>query len=127
MQGSSYNNSPAILDRWTPSSKSTTVPRVSIKDLNNNRQYNTMYLEDGSFARLKYLTFGYTFDKKITGDKISKLRVYLTTQNLITLTKYTGFDPEVGSEGGFSNNMFGVDTGTYPMAKAFIFGVNFNF
>ena len=127
MQGSGYNNSPEILDRWTPASKSTTVPRVTIKDLNSNKTYSTLYLEDGSFARLKYLTFGYTFDKKLTGDKISKLRVFLTLQNLITITKYTGFDPEVGSEGGFSNNMFGVDQGTYPMAKAFLFGVNFNF
>ena len=127
MQGSGYNNSPGILDRWTASNPSTTVPRVSIKDLNSNKTYSTLYLEDGSFARLKYLTFGYTFDKKLMGEKISKLRVYLTLQNPITLTKYTGFDPEVGSEGGFSNNMFGVDAGTYPMAKAFILGVNFNF
>lgn len=127
MQGSGYNNSSGILDRWTASNPSTTVPRVSIKDLNSNKTYSTLYLEDGSFARLKYLTFGYTFDKKLMGEKISKLRVYLTLQNPITLTKYTGFDPEVGSEGGFSNNMFGVDAGTYPMAKAFILGVNFNF
>lgn len=127
MQGSGYNNSPEILKRWTASNPSTTVPRVSIKDLNSNKTYSTLYLEDGSFARLKYLTVGYTFDKIAMGEKISKLRVYLTLQNPITITKYTGFDPEVGSEGGFSNNMFGVDAGTYPMAKAYILGVNFNF
>ncbi|HRL70250.1 MAG TPA: TonB-dependent receptor [Flavobacterium sp.] len=127
MNGTNYNNRTDILDRWTPTSPSTTVPRVTIKDLNGNKTYSTLYLEDGSFARMKYLTFGYTFDKKITGEKISKLRAYFTLQNLITLTKYTGFDPEVGAEGGFSNNMFGVDKGTYPTAKAFLFGVNFNF
>ncbi len=127
MQGTSYNNSPEILDRWTPQSKGNTVPRVTVKDLNSNKNYSTLYLEDGSFARLKYLTFGYTFDKKVTGEKISKLRVYLTLQNLITISKYTGFDPEVGSEGGFSNNIYGVDSGAYPQAKAYLLGVNFNF
>jgi hypothetical protein len=70
---------------------------------------------------------GYTFDKKVTGDKISKLRLYLTMQNLITLTKYTGYDPEVGAEGSFGNNLYGLDKGTYPISKAFIIGVNFNF
>ena len=127
MQGSGYNNSPEILNRWTPTNHSTTVPRVTINDPNNNRQFSTLYLEDGSFARLKYLTLGYTFDKKVTGDKISKLRLYLTMQNLITLTKYTGYDPEVGAEGSFGNNLYGLDKGTYPIAKAFIIGVNFNF
>ncbi len=133
MQGTSYNNSTEILDRWTPQNPSNTVPRVSVKDLNSNKTYSTLYLEDGSFARLKYLTFGYTFDKSITGEKISKLRVYLTCQNLITITKYTGFDPEVGSSGAYSSkysiekNMYGVDKGTYPQARAFILGLNFNF
>lgn len=127
MQGTGYNNSPEILNRWTASNKSTTVPRVTVNDPNNNKQYSTLYLEDGSFARLKYLTVGYTFDKKITGEKISKLRMYLTMQNLITLTKYTGYDPEVGAEGSFGNNIYGVDKGTYPIAQAFIYGINFNF
>ncbi len=127
MQGSSYNNSPEILDRWTTTNHSNTVPRVTINDPNNNKRYSTLYLEDGSYARLKYLTIGYTFDKKVVSEKISKLRVYLTMQNLITITKYTGYDPEVGAEGSFSNNLYGLDKGTYPIAKAFIFGVNFNF
>ena len=127
MQGTSYNNSPEILDRWTPENKGNTVPRVTVKDLNSNKTFSTLYLEDGSFARLKYLTFGYTFDDKTFGKKISKLRVYLTCQNLITITKYTGFDPEVGSSGAFSNNMYGVDKGTYPQARSFILGLNLNF
>lgn len=127
MQGTGYNNSPEILDRWTPQNTNTTTPRVTVKDLNSNKNYSTLYLEDGSFARLKYLTFGYTFDKKVTGEKISKLRVYLTLQNLITISKYTGFDPEVGAGSGFNNNIYGVDAGTYPQARAYLLGVNFNF
>ena len=127
MQGSGYNNSPEILNRWTPANRSNTVPRVTINDPNNNKQFSTLYLEDGSYARLKYLTIGYTLDKKVTGDKISKLRLYLTMQNLITVTNYSGYDPEVGAEGSFGNNIYGLDKGTYPIAQAFIFGVNFNF
>jgi TonB-linked SusC/RagA family outer membrane protein len=127
MQGTSYNNSPEILGRWTPQNPDASIPRVTVKDLNSNKNYNTLYLEDGSFARLKYLTFGYTFDKKVTGDKIQKLRLSLTFQNLITITKYTGFDPEIGASGDFSNNIYGVDSGAYPQARAILFGVNLNF
>lgn len=127
MQGATYNNSPDILDRWTPESKSTTHPRVTIKDLNSNKTYSTLYIEDGSFFRMKYLTLGYTFGKKLEKVGISKLRLFLTGQNLITLTKYSGFDPEIGSDIGSSSNMYGVDRGAYPQAKAYILGVNFNF
>jgi TonB-dependent starch-binding outer membrane protein SusC len=127
MQGTGYNNSTAILDRWTPTNTNASVPRVTVNDYNNNKAYSTLYLEDGGYARLKNLTFGYTFNKSLIGDKIQKLRVYLTVQNLITLTKYTGFDPEVGAYGDFSHNIFGVDTGNYPQTKSFLLGINFNF
>ena len=76
---------------------------------------------------MKYLTIGYTFNKSVTGDKIQKLRVYVTAQNLLTLTKYSGFDPEIGTTGDFSGNIFGVDSGAYPQAKIFMLGLNFNF
>lgn len=127
MQGTSYNNGPEILNRWTPDNTNTSVPRVSVKDLNSNRTYSTLYLEDGSFLRMKYLTFGYTFDEKMVGKQISKLRVFVTLQNMITITKYSGFDPEVGSDQGSSANMYGVDRGVYPQAKSFMLGVNLNF
>ena len=127
MQGTSYNNSPAILGRWTPQNTNASVPRVTVNDPNNNKQYSTLYIEDGGFARLKYLTIGYTFNKSVTGEKIQKLRVYVTAQNLLTLTKYSGFDPEIGTTGDFSGNIFGVDSGAYPQAKVFMLGLNFNF
>ncbi len=112
MQGSGYNNGTEILDRWTPDSKSNSVPRVSMKDLNSNHTYSTLYIEDGSFTRMKYLTIGYTFGDKIIRKGISKLRVFLTFQNLITITKYSGFDPEIGADVDYSSNMFGVDRGS---------------
>lgn len=127
MQGSTYNNSPAILDRWTPQNTDTSVPRATIKDLNNNKTYSTLYIEDGSFFRMKYLTLGYTFGSKLNKVGISKLRLFFTGQNLITLTKYSGFDPEIGADVDNSSNMYGVDRGAYPQAKAYILGLNFNF
>ena len=127
MQGTGYNNGTEILDRWTSSNTNTSVPRVSVKDLNNNRTYSTLYIEDGSYLRMKYLTVGYTFGDNLIGKGISKLRAFVTFQNLITITKYTGFDPEVGADLGSSSNMYGVDRGVYPQAKAYIIGVNFNF
>ena len=127
MQGTSYNNGPEILDRWTPDHTNTSVPRVTVKDLNSNKTYSTLYIEDGSFLRMKYLTLGYTFNDRLIGKGISKLRAFVTFQNLITITKYSGFDPEVGADLGSSNNMYGVDRGAYPQAKAYIIGVNFNF
>ncbi|MFT3747838.1 MAG: TonB-dependent receptor [Agriterribacter sp.] len=127
MQGTGYNNSVDILDRWTPDHTNTDIPRVSIKDLNNNHTYSTFYIEDGSFLRMKYLSFGYTFNNSLLGPNISKLRVFLTFQNLITITRYSGFDPEIGSDVGVNANMYGVDRGAYPQAKAYILGINFNF
>ena len=127
MQGATYNNSPEILNRWTPESPSSTLPRVTIKDLNNNKVYSTLYIEEGSFLRLKYLTFGYTFNESILKKSAVKLRVFTSLQNLITFTKYTGFDPEIGADIESSGNMYGVDRGAYPQAKAFILGLNFTF
>jgi TonB-linked SusC/RagA family outer membrane protein len=127
MVGTDYNNGTQILDRWTSTNTNTNIPRVSVKDKNNNAAYSTHFIEDGSFTRLKYLTIGYTFDNEMFKEKITKLRIYLTCQNLLTFTKYTGFDPEVGSYGSFSNNIYGIDQGIYPQAKSIVFGINLSF
>jgi TonB-linked SusC/RagA family outer membrane protein len=127
MQGTSYNNGIDILDRWTPTSTNTSIPRVTVKDLNSNKTFNTLYIEDGSFLRMKYLTVGYSFGKDLVGEKITKLRAFITLQNLVTITNYSGFDPEIGSDVNAYRNIYGVDRGVYPQAKAFIFGINFNF
>jgi hypothetical protein len=75
-------------------------------------------VEDGSYLRLKNLTIGYSLPKELYSKlDVNKVRIYVTTNNLFTITKYTGFDPEVGM------NSYGVDTGRYPQARSFIFGV----
>ncbi len=126
MQGTGYNNGKGILDRWTPDNTNTDIPRVSVRDLNNNRAYSTFFIEDGSYLRLKYLTVGYTFGKNLAGNNIIKFRLFATAQNLLTFTKYSGFDPEVGADLDYSGNMYGVDRGVYPQARTYILGINFN-
>ena len=84
-----------------------------------NTENSTRFIEDGSYLRLKNLQIGYTLPKRIT-DKFfcSRLRFYLTASNLLTITKYSGYDPEVGS---------GVDYGNYPQSRTFTFGLNATF
>jgi TonB-linked SusC/RagA family outer membrane protein len=111
------------LSRWTGDGTSTTYPRLTSADDNGNfGKMSDFYLEDGNYLRLKVVQIGYTLPvkmlKKIGG---TKLRVYATGENLLTLTKYTGYDPEIG--GG----VFGIDKGVYPQAKSFILGIQLQF
>jgi len=111
------------LSRWSGEGTSTTYPRLTSADDNGNfGKMSDFYLEDGNYIRLKIVQIGYTLPikmlKKIGG---SKLRVYATGENLLTLTNYTGYDPEIG--GG----VFGIDKGIYPQAKSFILGIQLQF
>lgn len=118
------NQSVAVLNRWVRPGMETSIPRVgNIQNINNS----TRFIEDGSYLRLKSITLSYNFPstwlKKI---HLSKLQPYITGQNLLTFTKYKGYDPEVNAYGGNSVAM-GVDYGTYPQSKAVIFGLNVEF
>ncbi|MVN75101.1 SusC/RagA family TonB-linked outer membrane protein [Hymenobacter sp. HMF4947] len=114
------NGSTRVLNRWTGPGTSNDVPRAINGDPNNNLRVSTYYIEDGSYVRLKNLTLGYTLPKSIlTRLTATQLRVYFTAQNLVTLTKYSGYDPEVSASG--------VDLGIYPQARVFMGGVNIGF
>jgi TonB-linked SusC/RagA family outer membrane protein len=115
-----YNMLKGILNAWSPTHPNSNIPRVSATDPNNNfGTASDWYIENGSYARLKNITLGYTLSATLTERlHISSLRVYITGQNVITLTKYTGFDPEVGMD------QYGVDLGRYPVSRAFMFGIN---
>jgi hypothetical protein len=113
----------SILDRWTPNNPSTTVPRVVENDPNgNNTKFSKKYLEKGDYFRLKTLQIGYNLPSKIT-QKIGaqKLRVYLMSENLWTITNYSGYDPEIGG------TVLGVDRGVYPQSRSFMVGLNVAF
>ncbi|MDU1906023.1 MAG: TonB-dependent receptor [Dysgonomonas sp.] len=130
-----YNQFAAILDRYHPTNNpGGNGPRVTVSDKNNNRRFSDYYIDKGDYLRLKTLTFGYTFDKRLIQKlKMQNLRVYVTMQNLLTFTSYKGFDPELGET--YANEIdqavgvreIGVDRGQFPQPKTFIMGVNINF
>lgn len=114
----------AINNRWTPTNTDTDIPRAIIGDPNQNRRNSDRFLEDGSYLRLKNLILGYTIPKTITKRAtLNNVKFFAQVQNLITWTKYTGFDPEVSA---FSvvNTSPGTDFLTYPQARTFTFGLS---
>ena len=114
------NQTKKTLDRWTGAGTSNNVPRAVFSDPNKNTRISDRWVEDGAYLRLKTLTLGYTIPKHITSKlELTNGRIYLSGHNLITLTKYSGFDPEV--------SIGGVDLGTYPITRNFTVGVNFSF
>ena len=104
-----------------------TLPRASISDPNDNDRISDRYIENGSYLRLKNLTFGYTFPKKIISKwGLESLRLYANIQNLFTITDYTGYDPEIGVSTAGANVM-GLDNGRYPSPTTYSFGLNVSF
>jgi outer membrane receptor protein involved in Fe transport len=118
----SYINLPSyMLNRWTGEGTSNTIPRFTFNDLNSNWLSSDLYVKDGSYLRVKNVTLGYTLPTAWTRKAlISGLRIYVAAENLLTFTKYEGFDPEISS-GGTS---LGIDRGVYPQARTISFGVN---
>ncbi|MGI4760244.1 MAG: SusC/RagA family TonB-linked outer membrane protein [Janthinobacterium lividum] len=116
----SFSGGTIVLNRWTGPGTSNDVPRAIDSDPNRNLRVSSHFVEDGSFIRLKNVTFGYTLPQSMLSRIGSKqIRLYVTGQNLLTLTHYTGFDPEVSASG--------VDLGIYPQARVFTGGVNIGF
>jgi len=112
-----------ILDRWTPANPSTSLPRIVESDPNGNYiKFSKLYLEKGDYFRLKTLQVGYTLPQNVS-KKIGaqKVRAYLMSENLWTITQYTGYDPEIGG------TVLGVDRGVYPQARSFMIGLNVGF
>lgn len=118
------NQSTNVLRRWVRPGMETDMPRAgNIENIHNSSRF----IEDGSYIRLKSLTLAYSFTQRwIKKAHMSKLRLYATADNLITLTHYSGYCPEVNAY-GTSAVALGVDYGTYPQARTFVFGVNVEF
>ena len=105
----------------------TSMPRLSLGDPNDNDRWSDRYIEDGSYIRLKNISLGYTFPKKmIKSLGLESLRVYTNIQNLVTITGYDGYDPEIGASTQ-SANVFGLDNGRYPSPTTYSFGLNVSF
>lgn len=118
------NQAKTVLSRWKRPGMITDIPRVGNSE---NIHNSTRYIEDGSYIRLKSVTLSYDVNKKwLKKAHLSKLQAYITGQNLLTLTKYSGYDPEVNAYGTNAVAQ-GVDYGTYPQSKSIIFGLNVEF
>lgn len=116
-----YNN------RWHGEGTSNVNPRGTMTDLNQNHRVSDAYIEDGTYVRLQNIQFGYNIPKNLAGKiGMSSARVYISGQNLVTLTKYSGWDPEIGTLNG-NATVSGVDFGTYPSAKTYMMGLTLSF
>ena len=120
------NVASGVVDKcWTVGSGIEDQPRITLEDRNNNYRPSDYYVEDGSYLRLKNLQIGYTVPAKcLEKARIKNIRVYLSGQNLFTITKYSGLDPEIGTG---SDRVAGVDAGNYPQTRVYQVGLNFTF
>lgn len=117
---SARNQTTAVEHRWTGPGTSNSMPRAVFGDPNGNSRASDRYIEDGSYLRLKELTVGYALPGGVTRRiNASTARVYLAAQNLLTLTGYSGFDPEVGING--------IDNNVYPVTRTISVGVDLAF
>jgi TonB-dependent starch-binding outer membrane protein SusC len=131
-----FNLTQRVYDtRWHGEGTSNTMPLVSWLDQPNNiKEPSSRFLESASYCRLKNVQLGYTLPKQLTGKMhIKALRFYVTGTNLITITKYTGLDPEMYISNNVKVEQYpsdvaaGIDWGTYPSARSYILGANLSF
>ncbi|MBW3468405.1 SusC/RagA family TonB-linked outer membrane protein [Arthrospiribacter ruber] len=127
-----FNASTVVMDRWTPENTDTNVPRAVNGDPNRNARASSRWIEDGSYLRLKNLSIGYSIPpallEQISNGSISRVRVYLSGQNLLTFTNYSGFDPEIAARTGINTTLGqGIDFGQFPAARTIMGGVQLSF
>jgi TonB-linked SusC/RagA family outer membrane protein len=111
------------LNRWNGEGTSNTYPRLSTKDSNKNfSNPSDFHLQNGDYFRIKTMQIGYSFpETTIEKVGITRARIYISSNNLVTFTDYTGFDPEIGG------SSYGIDRGIYPQSRSFSLGLNFGF
>ncbi|MEN0047578.1 MAG: TonB-dependent receptor [Bacteroidota bacterium] len=122
-----FNSNTDVLDRWRNPGDEASLPRAGQNATGGgNLRPSDRYVEDGSFMRVRNLTIGYTFPTNgING--VSRLRLYVSGQNLLTFTNYSGYDPEISQSGNDFIFSRGIDFGQYPQPRSFYFGVNVGF
>lgn len=115
-----YNQTTAVLNRWTGEGTSNSMPRAVYGDPNENCRVSDRWVEDGSYLRIKNVTLAYWLPHSLLSKiQVNSAKVYISCDNLATFTAYSGFDPEVGVEG--------IDQSRYPISRTFSFGINVNF
>ncbi|AMJ66162.1 SusC/RagA family TonB-linked outer membrane protein [Hymenobacter sp. PAMC 26628] len=121
------------MDRWTPTNTGSDQPRVTSNDTNNGGGYNdkfsSRYVEDASYLRARNMELGYSLPKAVlTKFQINGFRVFASVDNVFTITKYRGLDPEISATGYYNNPLaYGVDFGNYPQPRTYRLGLNVQF
>jgi hypothetical protein len=119
------NAAKEIVDRWTPTNPSNTIPRAN--SAGGQKILSTFQIEDGSYLRLKNLSLGYNLPQTVLRSiALKSAKIYVSAQNLATITKYKGYDPEVSRHGNNSISQ-GMDLGAYPTAKTILVGAVIKF
>ncbi|MCF8225476.1 MAG: SusC/RagA family TonB-linked outer membrane protein [Bacteroidales bacterium] len=113
------NQTTAVYNRWVADGQETTIPKEEFGDPMGNSRFSSRWIEDGSYFRLKSLTLSYKVPAKLIF--VNKLNIYLTGTNLITITKYTGYDPEFSYSDGILGQ--GIDYGKFPQPRTMIVGI----
>jgi TonB-dependent starch-binding outer membrane protein SusC len=126
-----FNAGTQVLNAWTPTNTNTNIPRAISGDPNQNARPSTRFLENGSYLRLKNIMLSYSVPvaslNSLTKGAVKNFRAYISAQNLLTFTKYTGYDPEVGNRTPNSSLTSGIDYAVYPQPKSFTLGVQVGF
>jgi hypothetical protein len=117
------------MDRWTPSNPNSDQPRVTSTDTNGNDRLSSRYVEDASYLRARNMELGYTLPQALLGKvQVKGARVFASVDNVFTITKYTGYDPEISTAAFYNNPLsYGVDYGNYPQARTYRLGFNVQF
>ncbi|MFN5422050.1 MAG: SusC/RagA family TonB-linked outer membrane protein, partial [bacterium] len=122
-----FNMYAETINRWNGANTSNSIPRMTTKRNNLNHRTSDLFIEDGSFLRLKNLSLGYTLNESVAKRiGVNRIKVYVTGQNVLTFTKYSGLDPELGYAND-GNRQLGVDYAQYPQSRSWIFGLNVTF
>lgn len=111
---------------WTGEGSTNRYPRFSDGKNVNMSEISSVWIEDADYFKFQNITLGYDFNRLIKWKGVRKLRAYVSAQNMLTITKYSGMDPEVGFGNGASYAS-GIDVGNYPSSNAWIFGLNITF
>ncbi|MBX2916241.1 MAG: TonB-dependent receptor [Cyclobacteriaceae bacterium] len=123
-QGASI--SARVKDSWSPTNTGASTPIFeSASNFSTNTQSSSFYVEDGSYLRMQNLTLGYNIPSAtLNRIGLNRVRIFASTNNLFTITKYSGLDPSVG---GAADTSFGIDVGNYPITRSFTGGFNIGF
>jgi len=115
------------IDNVRVSNPNTNIPRATINDPNDNDAWSSRYIEDGSYIRLKSISLSYTVDKKLVQKiGLDNVRATISANNVLTITGYDGYDPEIGAS-TTSSNVFGLDNGRYPSPTSWAVGLSVSF